>query len=71
MALIKLKELQNKTEKELADLVNEQRQKLRQLSVDSRTKKVTNVKEFSHFKKNIARVLTLQRQKQLEGENDG
>ena len=68
MANLKVKDLQAKTEKELTDLINEQRTKLSQLMVDSRTKKISNVKEFSHLKKSIARALTLLRARELEKE---
>ena len=68
MAKLKRQEIQGKTAAELESLVAEQRQKLGQLVVESRTKKLTNVKEFSHYKKNIARGLTRLRQLQLEKE---
>jgi len=56
---MKIKELRLKTNKELTDLLNENRQKLGQLKFDLSSKKLKNVNEFKELRKNIARILTL------------
>ena len=66
MAKLKSKDLQAKDAKELVKLIDEQRVKLRQLMIDSRTKKLSNVKEMNQIKKNVARALTTLRQQQLD-----
>jgi ribosomal protein L29 len=65
MAKLKSKDLQTREAKELVKLIEEQRAKLRQLVIDSRTKKLSNVKEMNQIKKNVARALTTLRQQQL------
>lgn len=63
---MKLKELRTKSPQELTALVSEQRRQLAQLQVDSRTKKLSNVKQFAQIKRTIARALTLVREQQLQ-----
>ena len=53
------KELKNKTEKELQQLLNEFRDKLRDLRFKDANKQLKNVREIRVIKKTIAKVLTL------------
>ncbi len=56
---MKIKELRQKTEKELRDLLNEDRQKLGQLKFDLASKKLKDVNELRELRKDIARILTI------------
>jgi len=56
---MKLKELKEKNELELQKLLQESREKLRQLRFDLSAGKVKNVKEVRKLKKEIAQILTL------------
>lgn len=69
---MKAPEMAQKTDKELETIVVTTREKLAELRIDFRTKKVANIKEITHQKKELARALTLQRERQiaeLEKEN--
>lgn len=54
-----LKELKLKTEKELRQILNESRDKLRDLRFKDANKQLKNVREIRQLKKMIARILTL------------
>lgn len=56
---MELKELKNKTEKELKQVLNEFRDKLRDLRFKDGNKQLKNVREIREIKKTIARILTL------------
>jgi large subunit ribosomal protein L29 len=59
---MKKKELQNfktKPELELKKSLNDQREKLENLSFDLAAGKVKNIREIRHLKKDIAQILTL------------
>ncbi len=59
---MKKKELQNfkmKPEAELRKNLNDQREKLENLSFDLAAGKVKNIREIRHVKKNVAQILTL------------
>ena len=56
---MKIKELRQKTEKELRDLMNEDRQKLGQLKFELASKKLKDVNELRELRKDIARILTI------------
>ena len=61
---MKKKELQNfktKPEAELQKNLNDQREKLENLSFDLAAGKVKNIREIRHVKKNVAQILTLLR----------
>lgn len=63
---MKMTELTQKNDTELAVLLGETRVKVAELAIETRTKQVPNVKQAHALKQTIARVLTLQRQRQLE-----
>lgn len=60
---MKLKELKQKTDKELRDLLWEKRQKLGKLKFDMSAKKIKNVKQFRELRKEIARIITFLKQR--------
>ncbi len=62
---MKVKEMRTKSEKELSTMLVELRTKLSQAHIDMRVKETPNVKQIAAIKRDIARVLTLQRQTQL------
>jgi len=53
------KELKSKTEKELGEILNQSRDKLRDLRFKDANKQLKNVREIRVIKKTIAEVLTL------------
>ncbi|MEK7542432.1 MAG: 50S ribosomal protein L29 [Patescibacteria group bacterium] len=61
---MKTAELQRKTVGELQKMVAEERGKLQQLRFDLPGGKVKNVREIRKIRRNIARILTLLKQKQ-------
>jgi large subunit ribosomal protein L29 len=65
---MKIKELGQKTEKELRDLLIESRQKLGQLKFDLSSKKLKNVREIRELKKDIARILTILKDRHVKEE---
>ncbi len=56
---MEFKELKNKTEKELRQILGESRDKLRDLRFKDANKQLKNVREIREIKKIIARILTL------------
>ncbi len=56
---MKLAELRRKSKDELKKILQDDREKLRQLRFDLSAGKVKNVREIRHIKKEIAQVLTL------------
>ena len=60
---MKVKELEQKQNKELYRSLQEKREKLRQLKFDLSAGKVKNVREIRKIKKDIARILTVLCQK--------
>ncbi|HZX50351.1 MAG TPA: 50S ribosomal protein L29 [Candidatus Paceibacterota bacterium] len=58
------KDFQKKTEADLQKILEEKRAKLRQLRFDLPGGKVKNVREIRSTRKDIARILTLAKQKQ-------
>ncbi len=61
---MKFSELKNKEEKELKNILQDNRKKLRDLRFGLAKQKVKNPKEIEKIKKNIARILTLLCQKE-------
>lgn len=62
---MKLADITQKNEAELAELITAQRTKLSEAVLESRTKEIRNVKTQYAIKRTIARVLTVQRQRQI------
>jgi large subunit ribosomal protein L29 len=56
---MKLEELRKKTKEELAKILQDDREKLRQLRFDLAAGKVKNVREIRKIKKEVAQALTL------------
>jgi len=56
---MKIIELRRKPKEELKKILQDNREKLRQLRFDLSAGKVKNVKEIRHLKKEIAQILTL------------
>lgn len=70
---MKVKEMRTKSSKELDVMLAELRTKLAQTHVDMRVKETPNVKQVRLLKRDIARVLTLQREaaiKEMEKTNE-
>lgn len=65
-----LKEIVLKTEKELRDLVKEKREELFHLNLDVRQNKLKNTRSIFNTRKEIARILTLIREKELALKED-
>ena len=66
---MKAKELHQKTEKELKDLLRESRHKLGELKFDLASKKLKNVRQIVGLRRDIARILTLLNRPKHEKEN--
>ncbi len=66
---MKIADIIQKTDAELATLLADNRKNLAQLAIDTRTKQVPNVKQAHALKKTIARTLTVQRLRQLNEED--
>lgn len=65
---MKIKELRQKTAKELKELLEEDRHKLGQLKFNLAAKKLKNHREIRELRKDIARILTLSSEKKNEPE---
>jgi len=63
---MELKELKLKTEKELQQILNEFRDKLRDLRFKDANKQLKNIREIREIKKTIARALTLLSNKKVK-----
>lgn len=56
---MKIKELRQKTAKELKELLAEDQHKLGQLKFDLAAKKLKNVRQIRELRKEIARIITI------------
>lgn len=65
---MKAQELRNKSEEELHSLLQQEREKLRQLRFDLVAGKVKNIREIRAIKKDIARILTVINEKRRQKE---
>ncbi len=65
---MKAKELHNKSQKELQKDLADLREKYAKTLIDMRTKEVKNVKTLHGIKKDIARVLTVLKEHELQGD---
>ncbi len=66
---MKPRELRQKTDKELNQTLFDLREKLRELRFNLVQGKVKNIKEVHQTKKDIARILTILRERQLKKNN--
>jgi len=66
---MKPRELRQKTDKELNQILFDLREKLRELRFNLVQGKVKNIKEVHQTKKDIARILTILRERQLKKNN--
>ena len=60
---MKIKELRQKSKKELSDLLKENRRKVGQLQFDLASKKLKNVRQVRELRKDIARTITILKEK--------
>ena len=65
---MKIVDIKQKTDKELSTMLVDSRKKLADAKVELRTKQVSNVKEIAALRKTVARVLTVQRERELSKE---
>ena len=63
---MKIKELRQKTDKELRELLAEDQHKLGQLKFDLAAKKLKNVRQIRELRKEIARIITILKGKDNE-----
>lgn len=63
MARIKIKDLRGRAEPELRELLAGEREKLLELKMRAHESKPKNVKEAREIRKNVARILTLLKNK--------
>jgi large subunit ribosomal protein L29 len=63
---MKAKELKNKKPDELKQLLKEKREKLYQFKVDLSAGKVKDIREIRLIKKDIARILTILKEKNIK-----
>jgi len=66
---MKIKELRQKSKSEMQKLLQDSREKLRQLNFDLAGGKVKNVKGIHQAKKDIARILTLEKQEETKAKS--
>jgi len=63
---MKAKEFRQKTEKELEELLIQDRLKLGQLKFDLASKKLKNVREVRNLRREIARIITILNKKDVK-----
>lgn len=61
----KVNEIASKNEKELKVLLNEKREELFKLKIDNKQNKLKNTRSIFNIRKEIARILTLLKEKEL------
>jgi large subunit ribosomal protein L29 len=67
---VKTSEIRDKNAEELAELETELRDQLVKLSVAKATQRANNTATFQRIKKDIARVLTIKREREMGLSND-
>ena len=70
MSRLKFKDIQQKSDKELATMLGDNRKKLSETLVDMRTKQVANTKQIGAYKRQIAQILTAQRERELTAKEE-
>ncbi|HUC19919.1 MAG TPA: 50S ribosomal protein L29 [Candidatus Polarisedimenticolaceae bacterium] len=68
---MKYSDITKKNDQELAALVRETQEQIRQLAIEMRTKQVPNIKQMHQLKRLVAQSLTEQRQRALQEERHG
>lgn len=63
---MKVEEIREKTDQELQKILKELREKLMRLRFDMASGKVKNIREIRFIKKDIARILTILRERELK-----
>lgn len=63
-----LKEINSKTDKEIQDLLSEKRAEIYKLNLDNKQNKLKNTRSIFNTRKDIARLLTVIREKELLNE---
>ena len=66
---MKIQELHKKTKEDLSQILREKREKLCQLNFDLSSGKVKNIREIRMIKKDIARIKTLIKERELSKQN--
>lgn len=61
-----IRELHQKGRLELGKMLTEAQEKVQKMRMESRTQKVKNVRQIGRLKDDIARIMTVVRQKELE-----
>ena len=67
---MKISEINQKSAAELEALVSDTRKQIADISIEMRTKQVSNIKQLKSLKKTVARALTIQRQQHLTKEEN-
>ncbi len=65
-----LKAIVNKSEKELRDQLGEKREELFKLNLDNKQNKLKNTRSIYNTRKEIARIMTLIRERELAGKEE-
>lgn len=67
---MKIKEIAGKDIKELKELLKEKKSELFNLELDNKQNKLKNTRSIFNTRKDISRILTLIREKELASDND-
>lgn len=62
---MKIQDIVQKSDKELANVLTEQQAKLAELRVEYRIKQVSNIKELAAVRKTVARIQTIMRERAI------
>lgn len=63
---MKTRDIVSKTDKELTGLITQQQEALSKIIIESRTQKISNVKQINAVKKTIARAKTIVREREIQ-----
>ena len=64
---MKIKEISGKNEKELKELLLEKKKDLQNLKLDNKQNKLKNTRSIFNTRKEIAKIMTLMKEKELAG----
>jgi len=67
---MKIKDISGKSVKELKDLLKEKRDELSNLKLDNKQNKLKNTRSIFNTRKDVSRILTLIREKELAAEDN-